>query len=152
MDEYNRPRYLVVEERRKPSVTLRAVAADIDVIAHNLAKSYPNDYPKRFSIWTDSLASDVVGDSKRILYALIAAVAMLLIIACSDVANLLLERATVRQGNYHPRISWRQPSTSCSPTPHRKFRYGRRWCIARMSFRVWWHSIGRRRDPTHASW
>ena len=97
IDDYNRPRNLVAEERLKPGVTLQAAAADIQVVAQHLAKVYPNDYPKQFTILTDTLASDVVGDSKHMLYVLLAAVAMLLLIACSNVANLLLARATARE-------------------------------------------------------
>jgi len=91
------PRYVIAEERRKPGVTLEAAAADLDVIAHRLCKLYPKDYPKRFNVWTDTLASDVVGDFKGTLYILLSAVAMLLLIACSNVANLLLARATTRE-------------------------------------------------------
>ncbi len=89
--------YLIPEERRKPGVSLKAVEADLSVIALRLAKVFPNDYPKRFSVQTDTLASDVVGGFKTMLYILLAAVAMLLLIACSNVANLLLARSTSRE-------------------------------------------------------
>jgi putative ABC transport system permease protein len=105
VNEYNRPRYLVAEERLKPGVTFAAVAADIDLIARRLDKVYPHNYPKRFTVHVDSLASDVVGDSKVTLYVLLAAVAMLLLIACTNVANLLLARATVREKEISIRAS-----------------------------------------------
>ncbi len=92
-----RPVYLISEQRRKPGLSLEAVAADLNVIAQHLAKQYPSDYPKRFNIQTVGLASDVVGNFKTMLYILLAAVGMLLLIACSNVANLLLARATSRQ-------------------------------------------------------
>jgi putative ABC transport system permease protein len=91
------PTYLFAEERRKPGTGLQAVAADLNVIAQRLAKVYPKDYPRHFNILPVSLASDVVGDFQTMLYILLAAVGMLLLIACSNVANLLLARATSRR-------------------------------------------------------
>ena len=89
--------YLVPEERLKPGVSLEAAAADLNVLAHHLAKVYPKDYPRHFNVKTVGLASDVVGDFKAMIYILLAAVGTLLLIACSNVANLLLARASSRE-------------------------------------------------------
>ncbi|MFZ1136047.1 MAG: ABC transporter permease [Candidatus Korobacteraceae bacterium] len=83
--------------RTKPGVTLQQVTSDADVIIRNLAKTYPNDFPKTFTVSSKTLTDDVVGQFKGTLYTLLAAVGMLLLIACSNVANLLLARATARE-------------------------------------------------------
>jgi len=83
--------------RLKPGVTLQETASDFDVISRGLAKTYPNDFPKKFTVLSKTLTDDVVGQFKGTLYTLLAAVGMLLLIACSNVANLLLARATARE-------------------------------------------------------
>ncbi len=91
------PLYLYARGRLKPGVSLRAAAADLDVLARQFSKIYPKDYPKQFNVLTMSLLDVDLGDFRGMLYALIAAVSMLLLIACSNVANLLLARATARE-------------------------------------------------------
>ena len=89
--------YLYTVGRLKSGITLKAAAADLDVVAHQYAKDHPEDYPKRFTVTTATLADRVVGGFRRLMDPLLAAVVMLLLIACSNVANLLLTRATVRE-------------------------------------------------------
>lgn len=91
--------------RLKPGVSEQAAAADLDVIAHGLAKVYEKRYPPKFTVQVATLASNVVGDFKGMLYALVGAVTMLLLIACSNVANLLLARATSREKEIAVRAS-----------------------------------------------
>lgn len=91
------PRYLWTLGRLKPKLTMQAAAADLDVIAHRLAKIYPKEYPQKFNVFTKTLADTVVQDFKTMIYILIGAVLMLLLISCSNVANLLLARATARE-------------------------------------------------------
>lgn len=83
--------------RRKPGITLVTEARDLEVIAKLLANDYPQLYPANFTITTTTLADSVVGKYRAMLYTLFAAVMMLLLIACSNVANLLLARATARE-------------------------------------------------------
>jgi len=91
------PLYLVARGRLKPGVSLKTAAADLDVIARRLSTIYEKDYPKQFTLLTKTLADWEVGDFKGTLYALLAAVLMLFLIACANVANLLLARATARE-------------------------------------------------------
>lgn len=96
-DAGNLPLYLDAFERLKPGVSMQAATADINVIAHRLSKVYQRDYPKNFSVIIKPLADSFVGNFKGMLYALMGAVLMLLLIACGNIANLLLARATARE-------------------------------------------------------
>ena len=86
--------------RLKRGVSVQAAGADLDAIAHGLQKANPGGpfpLPKKFVIVSQTLLDSLVGGFKKILYSLLAAVLLLLLIACSNVANLLLARATARE-------------------------------------------------------
>ena len=99
------PRTLWTIGRRKPGISARVAALDIDLIAKRLAKLYPAEYPEQFTVSSQSLAETLVGKFRVMLYALLGAVALLLVIACGNVANLLLVKATTREQELAVRIS-----------------------------------------------
>src|SRR5262249_19339998 len=66
-------------------------------LARRLAQVYPSNYPKKFSVQLVSWIDSLVGNFRTTLYTLAAAVGLLLLIACSNVANMLLARATARE-------------------------------------------------------
>lgn len=89
----------------KPGVTVDQAAADLNAVAHNLAKVYPDRYPKEFRVTARSFQKRVIGMFEPIIYPLFGAVGLLLLISCANVANLLLSRATVRDREIAVRAS-----------------------------------------------
>ncbi len=87
---------LTVYARMKPGVTIEQARADMDRVGQQLSVAYP-DTNRRHGAWVVPLREELTGPLKGSLLLLLGAVGFVLLIACVNVANLLLARAVARR-------------------------------------------------------
>lgn len=90
--------------RLKAGVPLARAQAEMDAISKSLERAYPETNEAR-GVEISPLETEIFGDLRRPLAALLAAVALVLLIACTNVANLMLARSEARQREIAMRIA-----------------------------------------------
>jgi putative ABC transport system permease protein len=88
--------FLRLVGRLKPNVKLDQAQAEMDVVSGQLAQQYP-DTNKGYGLMLVSLNEKVIGNIRSTLLMLLGAVGFVLLLACANVANMLLARAAGRQ-------------------------------------------------------
>jgi len=87
---------MMVIARLKDGVDMKRAQAEMNVISERLAKQYPADDAEWGAVIVP-LREEIVGDVRPLLVVLLAAVAFVLLIACANVANLMLARTLARR-------------------------------------------------------